>query len=615
MTINSPKYAYTELAPRQIRMLQIHPAASHSDPIVCSLFIWSIDIPPAPFEALSYTWGDAQERYWISIDGLAFQVAPNLLGALQRFRLTGEPRYLWVDAICINQDDLTERGSQVQFMDLIYQRAARVVVWLGASYNDSNLAFELLNKLVDVVGKERRELKDNEGFRKYAVHGDIVARGLPPPSDPAWLALDALVWRPWFLRVWVVQEVCVSRSATVYCGVDNIDFDAFCDVGRYMHSTNLTGQTAVNNDRVLSLQIARNQYQTDDRVKLTMQLINSRNCLATNPVDKVFALLNISKEIPGDGSLRPDYHKTVTEVFSDVARLLLAENLDVLNFKCDPIWQSERNLPSWAPDWSCVPREFSLLFTQRGPWFHAGKSAESSPAPAIRFSPDGRTFFIRGRILDKVTNVGETYFTFSSARLGKVHNDWFSKYIDQDKHLQSFSRGRRWMMWERLALKLKTYPATGEDILTAFQKTITADAKIQTKEEEGSSTTPPTVDDFYKAFRDYQAIFRDESTKAERMGETALRIEKDRHDIFFKEVHSVSYARKIFTTHKGYMGVGPASTSSGNYVAILEGARTAFVLNKKRSGRYVLLGEAYLHGFMNGEGMKDENPLEELAIE
>ncbi|CAK7204108.1 hypothetical protein SEUCBS139899_006861 [Sporothrix eucalyptigena] len=503
-----------------------------SDPIDCSLYTWSIDDQPYSFEALSYTWGDAPERYWISIDGQAFQIGPNLLCALQQFRLPDQARFLWVDAICINQDDLTERGSQVQFMDLIYQRAARVLVWLGVSYNNSNAAFDLLKRIECIMSEEQKLLNNGEGFQKYAGKKDIVSRGLPSTDDPAWLALDGVFWRPWFLRVWVVQEVCVSRVATLYCGPDNFDFDVFCNIAHYMHVTILAPQTTVSADRVLSLRNSRSQYQSNDRVNLTMQLISSRNCLATNPVDKVFALLNISREIPGKGILRPDYHKSVEEVFSNVARLLLEQNLDVLNFTCDRIWRSERSLPSWAPDWSCVPREFSLLFTPQGPWFYAGKRVNNTSPPAIRFSPDGQILFIKGCILDKVNNIGESYFTFTSARLGKVHNDWYSKHIDKDEYLQKFSRNRRWMMWERLALKLKTYPATREGILTAFQKTITADAKFPAL-VGGSNPKPADLDDFYDSFRKVQSLTAYENTKS--MTEEDLRIQQDRHDLFYRE--------------------------------------------------------------------------------
>ena len=593
-------------------MLQIHPGASFSEPITCSLFTWSIDSLPAPFEALSYTWGNTQERYWISIDGLAFQVAPNLLGALQQFRLKDEPRFLWVDAICINQEDLTERGSQVQFMDLIYQRAARVLVWLGVLYNNSDLAFGLLETVKRVMNEEHSQLLSGQELRQYSAKKDILARGLPPPSDPAWLALDGIFWRPWFLRVWVVQEVCVSRNAVIFCGANSIDFDVFCDVAFYMHSTVLAALTAVSVDRVLSLQTARIRYQNDNRANLIMQLISSRNCLATNPVDKVFALLNISKERPEDRRICPDYHRSAADVFSEVARLLLAENIDVLNLNCDPIWRSERNLPSWAPDWSSVPREFCLLFMRQGEWFHAGQLVNTFSAPAVRFSANGRILFIKGRIIDKVDRLGESHFAFTSVRYGKVHDSWYTRYMDQNNQLADFSQSRRWMMWERLALRLKTYPATGENILTAYQKTIIAEAKFPTQ-ATSIGTLSPSLDDLYRAFRRVQSLFA--TADPESSSEEARRVRKDRHDVFYREVHKASYGRKLFTTCQGYMGIGPVSTWLGYYVAVLEGARTPFLLKKKKNGCYALIGEAYVHGLMRGEGIMNGKPLEELAIE
>lgn len=597
-------------------MLQIHAAPSRTDPISCSLLTWSIDDLPAPFEALSYTWGDAKERHWITIDGKAIDVTPNLLGALQQFRQPDQDRLVWVDAVCINQQDIPERGSQVLLMDLVYKRAARVLIWLGVAYSQSNLAFELIKKIAAVMDVDRKSHSEgNNGggiYHKYIMQQDLVERGLPHHNDPAWLALDALFWRQWFLRVWVVQEVCVPETAIVVCGTDTINFDVFSDVCGYLNNTAIGSMTGLSADRVLSLRSARAQYQSNDRASLVAQLISSRTCLATNAVDKVFALLNISKDVPTDAALRPDYHKTPTMVFSDVARILLAGNLDLLNFNSDKVWRVQADLPSWAPDWSCAPREFSFLFANEGPWLHAGKVSVDSSAPDIRFSEDKKVLYAKGRILDEITKVGESYFIFSSARLGKAHNDWYAKHLDKDEVLYRFSRHRRWTMWERMALKLKTYPPTGEDVRTVFQRTITADAKFPPR-IVGGEAKPMDLEELYTAFRKLQSI--EPFTGREKMTEEEVRVQKDNHDLFNQKVRAAAYGRKLFTTKNGYIGLAPVSSATGYFVAILHGARTAYILKKKKNGNYSLVGESYLHGFMHGEGLNDGKPVEELAIE
>ncbi|KJR81168.1 uncharacterized protein SPSK_05058 [Sporothrix schenckii 1099-18] len=617
MSQNDPRYEYTGLGPREFRMLQIHPAPSRTDPISCSLLTWSIDDLPAPFEALSYTWGDAKERHWITIDGKAIDVTPNLISALQQFRQPDQDRLLWVDALCINQQDLPERGSQVLFMDLVYKRAARVVVWLGVAYSQSHLAFELMTKITGVMEADRKAHSDSnsggEMYRKYTMEQDVVERGLPEQDDPAWLALDALFWRQWFLRIWVVQEVAVPKVALVVCGSDTIDFDAFCDLCDYLHNTALGSRTGLSADRVLALRTARSQYQTNNHASLVTQLISSRTCLATNAADKVFAMLNISKDVPPDPALRPDYHKSPSTVFSDTARVLLAQSLDILNFNSDSVWRVHPDMPSWAPDWSCAPREFCFLFTPEGPWLHAGTVAGDSSAPNIRFSEDNKVLHLQGRILDKITTVGESHFMFSHARYGQVSNDWYSKKIDKDEFLYRFSRHRRWTMWEHMALKLKSYPVTGEDIRTAFQKTLIANANFPPR-EMGGKLEPVNLEELYTAFRRLQSV--EPHLGQDKMTEDDIRIQKDNHDLYGQKVRAAAYGRKIFVTKKGYLGLAPVSAATGYFVAILHGGRTAYVLKKKKNGNYSFVGEAYLHGFMHGQALDDEKyPVEELAIE
>ncbi|OCK95111.1 HET-domain-containing protein, partial [Cenococcum geophilum 1.58] len=112
-----------------IRLLTIHPGR-WNDEIKCSLHVVNLFNCRA-YEALSYAWGDPLPTYDILLNEKAFSVARNLGRALHSLRSTTEPRTLWIDAICIDQNDLGERGSQVMIMRNIFSRAHRVVVWLG----------------------------------------------------------------------------------------------------------------------------------------------------------------------------------------------------------------------------------------------------------------------------------------------------------------------------------------------------------------------------------------------------------------------------------------------------------------------------------------------------
>lgn len=114
-----------------IRILELLPAnpsisGNDQDNIQCSLHIVSIQDPP-PYVALFYVWGDTQTKLPISCNGSTLYITPNLHAALLALR-TKAPRFLWIDAICINQDDLEERNSQVSIMRHIYINAKTTVI-------------------------------------------------------------------------------------------------------------------------------------------------------------------------------------------------------------------------------------------------------------------------------------------------------------------------------------------------------------------------------------------------------------------------------------------------------------------------------------------------------
>jgi hypothetical protein len=108
------------------------------------------------FEALSYTWGDPSATVPIQVNGAELQITLNLFLALKRLRKEREERVLWVDAICIDQGNLTERAEQVPRMRSIFQRAERVVVWLGEATEESDLAVDMLERL----GGRRKDMGD-----------------------------------------------------------------------------------------------------------------------------------------------------------------------------------------------------------------------------------------------------------------------------------------------------------------------------------------------------------------------------------------------------------------------------------------------------------------------
>jgi hypothetical protein len=209
-------YPYRELRAQdnEIRLLTLHHGNTDAQ-IECSLQHASLD-RSLTYTALSYTWGDASQRKPIQIDGFEFQVTVNLYDALHALRHPQENRVFWIDAICINQDDVPERNKQVLRMRDIYSLADTVQVWLGKADENSYTAMDLVGQLAEVV-------QDPE---------DMLANGLQNSHRDTWeelfeaskpstiRALNQLFQRSWWTRVWVVQELSLANQvrARVRCG-------------------------------------------------------------------------------------------------------------------------------------------------------------------------------------------------------------------------------------------------------------------------------------------------------------------------------------------------------------------------------------------------------------
>ncbi|KAH8897604.1 HET-domain-containing protein, partial [Thozetella sp. PMI_491] len=183
--MDGPSYRYYPLNEEesQFRLVTILPG-NWADEVQCTLKTWSWEGRPS-YEALSYVWGNASDRRRIWLDNTPFYATANLEHAL-RFIRQPYPRTLWIDAICVNQEDLDERSSQVQLMRRTYREASNVVFWIGNEGAESRLAFHLLH-LVD----------------------KLVNGPNPPPTGQravASLYYDILM-RPYWERAWIIQEV------------------------------------------------------------------------------------------------------------------------------------------------------------------------------------------------------------------------------------------------------------------------------------------------------------------------------------------------------------------------------------------------------------------------
>ena len=179
------------------RLLRVLPSLRHGSPIRCELFTSSISRERDQFIAGSYVWGPPEPKRSILLDGGPFQVRDNLFRFLTAFRSRNQPQVIWLDAICINQDDIQERSHQVQEMKRIYSGAKCVYSWLG---HDKPLPHTGTFNRQYIIDLYYRCMRDN---RQHTRH-----------KDQSEYILQADYWS----RMWIVQEFILAKKVKLLVG-------------------------------------------------------------------------------------------------------------------------------------------------------------------------------------------------------------------------------------------------------------------------------------------------------------------------------------------------------------------------------------------------------------
>jgi hypothetical protein len=363
-----------------------------------------------PFDALSYTWGDPSCPYLSSTklsvqpltvvrcNGANLKVQPNLLAALKELPTVDISRaiYIWIDAICIDQENNSERSSQVQMMGTLYEQAESVIVWLGPEDETVSDAFIVLERLGS-VGRVPRSKQQLEEAREAVSHISLwdfydascypEKLGVEPVNDRQWLSVAALLHRPYFKRVWVIQEISQAGKIILVCGRRLLDwgklsaalmFLALTNWHHALHTEVLNGRVtdlkarigfeallaAKENGGAAAIQLVKTrEFSLGEagRYRLEQLLETHRPCLATDPRDKIYSLLGISNfDKPPFTDPRmaqclvADYQLSVELLYTRVVRILIESrgDLQILRQRESNRERSLRNLPSWVPDFS-----------------------------------------------------------------------------------------------------------------------------------------------------------------------------------------------------------------------------------------------------------------------
>lgn len=623
---------------------------------------------------------------------------------------SGQPRvpnseYLWIDAICINQDDdvnKEEKQSQVAMMGKIYEHAQKVIIWLGRDDEYSGDACEVMERLAACDGDPDNPINKPDSRKpSFAIDGididdalDEVCKFLGMEDNPIvtvqWQSYCAFLRRGWFGRAWVLQERFFARRTEGLCGEHLVEWDTISRCASVLLRTNahVILQTMVL--KLLDIQETTGTRLSDNRINnqslfgvihkdnaaslhLEDLLYYSRFVDATDPKDHVYALLGIWSEaqtqrgvLPAKlKQMTPKYDKSLADVYIEATMLAIGESghLNIINLVQTGIAPSIPNLPSWVPNYAQSVRMQCLLM-----WPHSDDTVQTTSWMASQGLPHAEPILlpmtgqggtqadkchveaglvVSGQYVDHVVDVGPTH--------GEI--DYECKLVDllkliphhtKQKQLSPYTSPQE-AFWRTIIKDTfrKGQPAKEEGraafLLFMAMRLTELEDQINFTKEDGNdpeqNLLKVSLSTLDRLSSDEQIwdnsdhgrtlVFRSASEMAKL--QKSLQAENsfdqgiDRPLCGLMRDFEVSFwetcsGRRVFTTAGGYFGLTTESVQRGDEVWILAGASTPFVLRRQKAhsastDAWKVVGEAYVHGIMYGEGVHSaEKPRQVLLV-
>ena len=544
---------------------------------------------PWHYETLSYVWGNAPADHEIRLNDHSLLITSSLWEALRVLARERAGKFLWVDAICINQKDSSEKSSQVRMMGQIYQRAQRVIIWINRPGIRSG------RRQVDLI--TQTALKGFAQGYRAGWYAGVLTQYLENPRHEAfdkpslesfrgdggyWPALVRFFDQDWWRRVWVRQELAMSKKATVFCSEHSVDWE---DVAAMAHWVSLFTQDLDEKTKSWGAKHRSGAYSGEDfedfrqtlqrggSLDLQSMLIHARNCETTDPRDRVFAVLGMVEDFQ---SIHIDYDSSPAEVAQSAFKALANANggLEALIFSQNP--DRTEGIPSWAPN---ISAEFSAQPSRlRG--ISSSLYAASGRSEHAKYRFDVSTLAVDVRIFDYSLEISQPF----PAWIDLKDLDDCMRTLREDAFLW-LSNLRTHQKYERL------------------MRTLTRDQDIQANRLDRGGQRLDWAKFFRIEHRGVGAVTEFQYlSKAIRQFQTLAddRAESGAWLRVFKQ--SIGNRRMILTAEER-IGLVPAATRLGDKICIMDGLDVPLVLRPLDTAvrSYVLIGEAYIHGAMDGE--------------
>ena len=571
------------------------------------------------YDAVSYCWGDDRTPGIIQVNGCVLQIRKGLLAFLKASLDRRPPlRPLWIDAICLNQDDGAEKADQIPSMGQIYKNASRTIVWLGEPEENT---FQTLIFMKTVI--------------KFAEEHDDITYISREHFPQEWEAVRRYMRRAWFNRLWVIQEAVLSKNIEILCHAQRINVIPWEELLRFEDIlkkrngySNLIRDNSDDNSVFFGsapfssaphfIELLRDDYRQCGRLYVWHfnEFHGVRQC--TEPVDRVWASL---------GLLSPKFVALVNEAeiidYSDVGRrefwksylafMKILHSFEVKDFLIVIFSNISRKgttpLPSWCVDFN-EPLKYQPFQFRRH--FRAGfVGPQDRTAVESALQPANDALSISGFSLDDVSLTASIYTrsTLSPGDEGDELVRWLQDCFAICSQTLGGSRATKIAMCHTM-------------LATDKEQERLDFAKNAAKEER------KTVDTIL-----IEAHFSMIEAMKARGDEVQPIVALE----YFRQIFVTCDNRRLFATKQGRIGLGPPDLQVGDKICAFIGAETLFALRTADHGSWItmnrtssplapppppspetfrLIGDAYVHGLMYGEAFttKGRGPKQSFVL-
>ncbi|KAI1150673.1 heterokaryon incompatibility protein-domain-containing protein [Nemania diffusa] len=635
---NEQQFRYSELDDGEIRILRLYKSKHPDEPLRADLFKRKLEDVAGRYEALSYCWGSQKATHNIhirdlnattrrqrnttmptttedmwktaldAISHIDFKIRKNLHDGLLQLRSKYKDVYLWVDAICIDQSEKgkAEKARQLAMMARIYNSASNVCVWLGEGYDGAEIAFGLVRDIMN-----------------YRNFDEMI---LDPKSKEAWRNLISIMKSPWFSRRWVIQEIALSRDASIHCGERSLHWDDFADaVSLLMEKIELIRNTfrddvfddVETTSACILVQtlcnVCRKADQGKDQGRLVSGLLDVETLVstllgfqATFPRDTIYSILSIAKDFPQPQEDWQQLHTPQLMVVRDkkvnprdlfiafVTRSICQSgSLDIICRHWAPALADDEGgetLPSWISSLSKSP--FGVRGTAQGRQNGENFVAYLPHDQRRHYSASDMSQANIEMVLDDTIapSSPEARQMHRLSGILRVEGFVLGRVVDQSEVMRGGIVPGEWVAklgWKKEVNSENRVPDTLWRLLVADRM------------EKGGK--PPQ---WYKRACLHGLVderVSDSQGNIHPVTHTNRRI-SELTSQYFKRVESVVWNRR--ESPDPIFGLAPQGCNVSDIVCILHGCSVPVILSKHDEKTYKVVGEAYVHGMMDGVAME-----------